>query len=56
MPCGPLQAMQMYALSTGSLIQGAIAMLLFGLGTVPLMLFIGVFYNFIKGIFNNFLQ
>ena len=36
MPCGPLQAMQLYALSTGSPLRGALAMLLFCLGTVPL--------------------
>ncbi|MDR2202558.1 MAG: sulfite exporter TauE/SafE family protein [Clostridiales bacterium] len=41
MPCGPLQAMQIYALSTGSWYAGAAAMLLFGLGTVPLMFGIG---------------
>ncbi len=33
MPCGPLQAMQLYALSTGSPMQGAISMFLFALGT-----------------------
>ena len=49
MPCGPLQAMQVYALSTGSFIKGALSMLLFSLGTVPLMLCIGIFYNLIKG-------
>ncbi|GHV07229.1 hypothetical protein FACS1894217_07590 [Clostridia bacterium] len=37
MPCGPLQAMQLYALATGSPIKGGLAMLLFSLGTVPLM-------------------
>jgi hypothetical protein len=37
MPCGPLQAMQLYALSTGSPVKGALSMLLFSLGTVPLM-------------------
>lgn len=37
MPCGPLQSMQLYALSTGSFIGGATAMFLFSLGTVPLM-------------------
>jgi len=37
MPCGPLQAMQLYALSTGSPIQGAISMFLFALGTSPLL-------------------
>ncbi|MBR5635879.1 MAG: sulfite exporter TauE/SafE family protein [Pseudobutyrivibrio sp.] len=37
MPCGPLQSMQLYALSTGSVVKGAVAMFLFSLGTVPLM-------------------
>jgi sulfite exporter TauE/SafE/copper chaperone CopZ len=41
MPCGPLQAMQLYALSTGSPIKGALAMFLFSLGTVPLMFVFG---------------
>lgn len=41
MPCGPLQAMQIYALSTGSPFAGAISMLLFSLGTVPLMFGLG---------------
>jgi sulfite exporter TauE/SafE/copper chaperone CopZ len=49
MPCGPLQAMQVYALSTGSFIKGALSMLLFGLGTVPLMLFAGILLNLVKG-------
>ncbi|WP_315079529.1 sulfite exporter TauE/SafE family protein [uncultured Clostridium sp.] len=41
MPCGPLQAMQLYALSTGSLIKGAFSMFIFSLGTVPLMFGLG---------------
>ena len=41
MPCGPLQAMQLFALSTGSPIKGALSMLLFSLGTVPLMFGLG---------------
>lgn len=41
MPCGPLQAMQLYALSTGSAVSGALSMLLFSLGTVPLMFGLG---------------
>jgi sulfite exporter TauE/SafE/copper chaperone CopZ len=49
MPCGPLQAMQAYALSTASLIKGALAMFIFSIGTVPLMLFIGIFNNLFKG-------
>lgn len=42
MPCGPLQAMQIYALSTGSAVLGALSMLSFSLGTVPLMLGFGL--------------
>jgi len=41
MPCGPLQAMQLYALSTGSPIKGAISMFLFSVGTFPLMFLFG---------------
>ena len=41
MPCGPLQTMQLYALGTGSATKGALSMLLFSLGTVPLMLTFG---------------
>ena len=41
MPCGPLQAMQIYALSTGSPVKGALSMLVFSLGTVPLMFGLG---------------
>ncbi len=48
MPCGPLQAMQIYALSTGSFIYGALSMFLFCLGTIPLMLFMGMISNFLS--------
>ncbi len=41
MPCGPLQAMQLYALSTGSPVKGALSMFVFSLGTLPLMLGLG---------------
>lgn len=41
MPCGPLQTMQVYALSTGSVLKGALSMFIFSLGTVPLMLTFG---------------
>jgi sulfite exporter TauE/SafE/plastocyanin len=43
MPCGPLQAMQLYALSTGSPVKGALSMFLFSLGTVPLTFSFGAF-------------
>jgi sulfite exporter TauE/SafE/copper chaperone CopZ len=42
MPCGPLQAMQLYALSTASPLEGALSMLAFSLGTVPLMFGLGL--------------
>ena len=41
MPCGPLQAMQLYALGSGSALAGGASMLCFALGTVPLMLGLG---------------
>ena len=49
MPCGPLQAMQLYALSRGTFAGGALSMLLFGLGTVPLMFGFGA----LSGHFNQ---
>ncbi len=42
MPCGPLQAMQLYALSTGNIIKGALSMFFFSIGTVALMFSFGV--------------
>jgi sulfite exporter TauE/SafE len=49
MPCGPLQAMQIYAMSTASMFLGAASMFLFALGTVPLMLIVGLIFNSVKG-------
>ena len=51
MPCGPLQAMQLYALATGSALTGALSMFLFSLGTVPLMLGAGALFSSLKGKF-----
>jgi sulfite exporter TauE/SafE len=42
MPCGPLQTMQLYALGTGSALAGALSMLVFATGTVPLLLAFGL--------------
>lgn len=42
MPCGPLQSMQLYALSTGSMVQGALSMFVFSIGTLPLMFGFGL--------------
>ncbi|HEY5585849.1 MAG TPA: sulfite exporter TauE/SafE family protein [Ruminiclostridium sp.] len=53
MPCGPLQAMQIYALGTGSFLAGASSMLFFSLGTVPLMFGFGAVSSFLSGKFTR---
>lgn len=41
MPCGALQSVQIIALASGSPFVGALSMLMFSLGTIPLMLALG---------------
>lgn len=53
MPCGPLQAMQIYALGTGSAWAGALSMLFFSLGTVPLMFGLGTVSSLLTGTFKQ---
>jgi sulfite exporter TauE/SafE/copper chaperone CopZ len=53
MPCGPLQAMQIYALGTGSIAAGALSMFLFSLGTVPLMFGFGAISSFLSSKFTR---
>ncbi len=53
MPCGPLQAMQLYALGTGSAMTGALSMLLFSIGTVPLMFGFGAVSSFLSSKFTH---
>ena len=53
MPCGPLQAMQLYALSTGDPAKGALSMLIFSLGTVPLMFGLGALSTVLTKKFTN---
>jgi sulfite exporter TauE/SafE/copper chaperone CopZ/plastocyanin domain-containing protein len=48
-PCGPLQAMQIFALSTGSPVRGGISMFLFCLGTIPLMFALGAASSALSG-------
>ncbi|MDR0319941.1 MAG: sulfite exporter TauE/SafE family protein [Treponema sp.] len=50
MPCGPLQAMQLYALSTGSALRGGISMFLFCAGTIPLMFALGAAGGILSGV------
>jgi len=49
LPCGFTQAMQLYAVSTGSFAQGALIMFLFALGTAPGLLGIGGLSSVFKG-------
>ncbi|OHD17257.1 MAG: heavy metal transporter [Spirochaetes bacterium GWD1_27_9] len=56
LPCGPLQTMQIYALGTGSIIKGALSMLFFSIGTVPLMFGFGFFATFLNKKFSNILM
>lgn len=53
MPCGPLQAMQLYALGTGSFTAGALSMFFFSLGTMPLMFGFGAISTFLSGRFTR---
>ena len=54
LPCGFTQAMQIYAISTGSFTQGAIIMFLFALGTMPGLLGIGGLTSVVKGWFARY--
>lgn len=49
LPCGFTQAMQLYAVSSGSFTRGAIIMALFALGTAPGLLGIGGLASIFKG-------
>lgn len=49
LPCGFTQAMQVYAISTGSFVSGALIMGLFALGTTPGLLGIGGLTSIFKG-------
>ncbi|HEX8974344.1 MAG TPA: sulfite exporter TauE/SafE family protein [Patescibacteria group bacterium] len=51
LPCGFTQAMQLYAVSTGSFMRGALIMGVFALGTAPGLLGVGGLTSVVKGIF-----
>jgi len=51
LPCGFTQAMQLYAISSGSVLTGALTMGVFALGTAPGLLGIGGLTSVIKGAF-----
>jgi sulfite exporter TauE/SafE/copper chaperone CopZ len=46
--CGPLQAMYIYAAGTGSVIQGALSLMAFGFGTLPVLMGFGGLTNIIS--------
>ncbi len=54
LPCGFTQAMQIYAVSTGSFTKGTTIMALFALGTMPGLLGIGSLTSLVKGAFAQF--
>ena len=51
LPCGFTQAMQLYAISSGSILTGALTMGVFALGTAPGLLGVGGLTALIKGAF-----
>ncbi|MBP5660326.1 MAG: sulfite exporter TauE/SafE family protein, partial [Lachnospiraceae bacterium] len=53
MPCGPLQSMWIVALASADPFKGALSMLLFSLGTVPLMLGFGSFATMLSKKFSR---
>lgn len=46
--CGPLQAMYLYAIGSGSFSKGALSLAVFGLGTLPVLLGFGGLVTFIS--------
>ncbi|MDO8493384.1 MAG: sulfite exporter TauE/SafE family protein [bacterium] len=49
LPCGFTQALQLYVLAKGSFVVGALTMFAFSLGTLPVLLSLGVVSSFTKG-------
>lgn len=49
LPCGFTQAMQLYAISTGSFMTGALVMGLFAIGTTPGLLGVGALASVVRG-------
>jgi len=54
LPCGFTFAMQVYAISTGNFLQGALVMGIFALWTLPGLLSIGAIASFVKGNFAKY--
>ncbi len=57
LPCGFTQALQLYVLSRGDFMTGAITMLVFSLGTLPALASLGALSSYAKGSFKkNFMR
>lgn len=54
LPCGFTQALQLYVLSKGDFVTGALTMLAFSLGTLPSLASVGAFSSFAKGNFQRY--
>ncbi|MFA6304308.1 MAG: sulfite exporter TauE/SafE family protein [Patescibacteria group bacterium] len=54
LPCGFTVALQLYVLSQGGILTGALTMLVFALGTLPALLFISILSSFIKTSWRNY--
>lgn len=52
-PCGPLQGMQLFALGSGSALKGGLSMLIFALGTMPLLFGFGSFVTLLNNKFRS---
>lgn len=54
LPCGFTQALQLYVLSRGNPVEGALVMFFFSLGTLPALLSLGALSSFSKGAFQQY--
>lgn len=54
LPCGFTQALQLYVLSKGDPVTGALTMLVFSLGTLPALISLSALSSFAKGAFQQY--
>ncbi len=55
LPCGFTQALQLYVLSRGDIVTGALTMLVFSLGTLPALASLGAVTSFSTGTFKRYI-
>lgn len=48
LPCGPMQAVQIYSLATASVLKGSLVMFVFAIGTVPVLFLFGYFSSILN--------